>query len=210
MKHQLCIIVLLTLPLLVSAQRFKGGIIGGITASQVDGDQLAGFNKLGLTYGVYTNTFISDNWRTQLELKCSGRGAFGNRGTKDNPDLYQLNLHYVEMPLSLATGISSKIAVEAGLAFAYLMNFSLYDSHGKVPASEFTQQYKSTDYNFFSGASYILNEKTELNIRYSYSMFPIRKRDFGYYYGYLARLLGYRDGDYNNFLSISIYYHLHD
>ena len=41
------------------SQKFNGGIIGGISISQVSGDDLAGFNCLGLVFGGFSNIKIS-------------------------------------------------------------------------------------------------------------------------------------------------------
>ena len=38
----------------ISSQNFKGGIITGLNTSQVSGDLLSGFNKLGWIAGGYT------------------------------------------------------------------------------------------------------------------------------------------------------------
>ena len=40
-------------------QEFKGGIILGLSTSQVSGDDLAGFNKAGLVFGGFTNRILS-------------------------------------------------------------------------------------------------------------------------------------------------------
>ena len=43
----------------IQAQNFGGGIILGLSASQVGGDDLGGFNKAGLLAGVFANKAIS-------------------------------------------------------------------------------------------------------------------------------------------------------
>ena len=40
-------------------QNFKAGLIAGVSTSQVSGDQLGGFNKLGLKLGGSVNHFIN-------------------------------------------------------------------------------------------------------------------------------------------------------
>ena len=51
------------------AQSFGGGIIAGASTSQVAGDMLGGFNKIGLLAGAYTNLKIKENLKLQLEIK---------------------------------------------------------------------------------------------------------------------------------------------
>ena len=49
-------------------QNFKAGLIAGISTSQVSGDQLGGFNKLGINFGASVNHFINSASRGQLAL----------------------------------------------------------------------------------------------------------------------------------------------
>ena len=49
-------------------QDFKGGIILGLSTSQVSGDDLAGFNKAGLIFGGFTNRILSSRNSLQLEI----------------------------------------------------------------------------------------------------------------------------------------------
>ena len=49
------------LTLSVQAQNFGGGLIAGASTSQVAGDNLAGFNKIGWVVGAYTNLKIKEN-----------------------------------------------------------------------------------------------------------------------------------------------------
>ena len=44
-----------------NAQSFGGGIIAGASTSQVAGDLLGGFNKIGILAGAYTNLNIKEN-----------------------------------------------------------------------------------------------------------------------------------------------------
>ena len=55
------IIALLLFPGSVFAQSFKGGVQGGITMSQVDGDRYAGFNKTGIWGELFVEYPFSEN-----------------------------------------------------------------------------------------------------------------------------------------------------
>ena len=54
------IIALILIPLLCMSQRFNLGVSAGLNFSQVNGDRLAGYDKLGLSAGVRTNIFLTD------------------------------------------------------------------------------------------------------------------------------------------------------
>ena len=58
------------LTLSIQAQNFGGGLIAGLSTSQVAGDNLAGFNKIGMMAGAFV-TFpqvYSENIKLQLEI----------------------------------------------------------------------------------------------------------------------------------------------
>ena len=55
------------------SQDFNGGVFGGLSTSQVSGDNLSGFNKIGPRLGLYINRPIK--WYgVQLELQYLVKG----------------------------------------------------------------------------------------------------------------------------------------
>ena len=58
-----------------NAQNFGGGIILGLSTSQVDGDNLGGFNKAGLLVGAFANTSISEFYAFQMEITYIQKGS---------------------------------------------------------------------------------------------------------------------------------------
>ena len=69
------VIVLFIIPVMTLAQRFKGGVLLGICASQVDGDTYGGFDKVGLQGGVFVNTKFTKYWGAQMEIQYNAKGA---------------------------------------------------------------------------------------------------------------------------------------
>ena len=86
MKRSL-IIILIVLPAVLSAQRFNGGVLIGLSASQVDGDTYAGFDKVGLQGGVFVNTKFNNAWGAQMELKYNAKGA-RKKTNESSPETY--------------------------------------------------------------------------------------------------------------------------
>ena len=77
-RHSLLwlILVLLFLPSILFAQDFKAGARLGICATQVDGDTYEGFNKPGLTLGVFVNRKLeADQLREEERKKQSNINA---------------------------------------------------------------------------------------------------------------------------------------
>ena len=81
------------------AQNFKGGIIAGISTSQVSGDNLGGFNKAGLFLGAFTELPITTISNIKTEMNYIHKGS-NNPKMNENlePDI---SLSYVEIPLLL-------------------------------------------------------------------------------------------------------------
>ena len=138
MKLQAFVFVLLFLSGTFSlfGQHFKGGLLLGFNASQVDGDTYSGYDKFGLMGGVYVYTPISSMFDVQMEIKYMGKGA-RKRTSGEDLTQYRSNLNYIEIPILLRFNTKSKIGVEGGLGFGYLFSYSVEDEYGELPSSAF-------------------------------------------------------------------------
>lgn len=100
-KH-LLIIALVLISTTTFSQSFNGGLLGGVTVSQVDGDTYSGYHQIGGTAGAYVNLPMSDYFSMQMELKYS---MFGSHSDVKEEELghnhYNLRLHYAEVPLMI-------------------------------------------------------------------------------------------------------------
>ncbi|MGN0034030.1 MAG: outer membrane beta-barrel protein [Candidatus Limimorpha sp.] len=93
------LIILIFMVQTARAQAFYGGIALGGAVSQVEGDMRSGWNKAGMTAGVFTGLNINDNIDFQIELKYVQKGS---KSDIDNPvigDPYAIRLGYFELPL---------------------------------------------------------------------------------------------------------------
>ena len=204
MKNSL-IIIILFLPQVIFAQRFNGGILLGVTASQVDGDSYSGFDKVGLQGGVFVNTFLSRNAGLQMEIKYVGRGA-RKKTSETDTEIYKLTLHYIDIPVFFQYEVQKRIILEAGIITGYLFAASGEDNGGKLD-KDYLVDFKKFDLDWSLGLRYRFNENVSAGIRYSYSLFSIRDYvNSDANYGVIANLFGYTTGDYNNYLSFGIYY----
>tara|TARA_B100000902_G_C27195477_1_gene856236 strand:+ start:283 stop:897 length:615 start_codon:yes stop_codon:yes gene_type:complete len=196
---------ILILPIFIFAQNFKSGLIGGISISQVSGDNLSGFNKIGPRIGLFVNRNI--NWYSfQLELHYQTKGSretinySEQHNFTDNLNYnflsdYNFQLDYIGVPLLFSLDFTNKIKVEFGNAINILINqkekIDYYlDNSRKVNRLE---------YAFLIGLVYKLNNKYSINIRFSNSILPIRKHSSGEVY----RL---NRGQYNSSLNFNILY----
>ena len=204
MKRSL-IIILIVLPAVLSAQRFNGGVLIGLSASQVDGDTYAGFDKVGLQGGVFVNTKFNNAWGAQMELKYNAKGA-RKKTTESSPETYSLTLHYIDIPLMVNYTIQEKFIIDAGLVPGYL-----FAKKGEENGIDFVDEeisgFKKFDLSWLIGFNYKISDNFIANLRYSYSLFSIRDyENVDSNYSVIAQLFGYTTGDYNNYLTMGLYF----
>ena len=179
-----------------NAQNFGGGIIAGISTSQVSGDQLGGFNKAGFLVGAFTNKSISPLLSLQMEMTYIQKGS-------DNPKMNEnsisdISLSYVEIPLLLKYQQSNTIAIEGGIETAFLISSSDNDIYGKISATN-TREFNTTDIGIFIGLDYSISPRLRLNSRISNSILPIRAHASG-------ATFQLNKGQYNSVLSFALHY----
>jgi hypothetical protein len=192
---------------LANAQAFHGGILAGFSATQVDGDTYGGYNKAGFQGGVFVNTRLSDLFTAQLEIKYTGKGA-RKPVTSTDPAVYNLTLHYIDVPVSVNVRIKQIGSAELGIVPAYLFDASGEDSGGPLP-SDYLVTFKKFDLSFMMGINIKVFEKLKLNFRYTYSLLSIRPEKYeNGYYTWFGNLFGPKTGQYNNCLLAGLYYQL--
>ena len=182
------------------SQDFNGGVFGGLSTSQVSGDNLSGFNKIGPRLGLYINRPI--NWYgIQLELQYLVKGSKKNNSDViQNTNLnyvynYNFHLNYVGVPVLLYSNIRKNIKLELGTSF----NFLIKQKEEIDFYIDETRKAKSFETSILIGFTYQKNEKISFNTRLSNSITPIRPHTSGETHQ-LNR------GQYNTVLCFSIYY----
>ena len=75
---------------MTSAQNFDAGLIGGFSTSQVTGDNLSGFDKLGSRFGAYISYPINKKMSYQMEMQFLQKGS-KKPYTKNSPEIICLN-----------------------------------------------------------------------------------------------------------------------
>ena len=189
------------------AQSFQGGILFGITGSQVDGDSYAGYNKPGFQGGVFIHRDLTPHLAIGLEIKYTGRGA-RNPASDDNTGFYKLSLHYIDIPVYGAIHIHDLVALDIGLIPGYLFTAKGEDDAGSLP-EEYLVDFNKFDLGTLIGISINITPKLAFCLRHSYSLLSIRDLESaGAYYSWFGKLFGHVSGDFNNYLSLSFHYRL--
>lgn len=150
---------------------FHGGLLGGITATQVHNDNSGGFNKIGLYLGGYIQTEFSDMWIGEIGMNYAAKGARQNSGDKNvGYSKYVARLGYIEFPVIIKIRFS-KFDVEAGLSFGFLLFGSEFLNGDKQQSPT---AYKPFEFAGIIGVNYMFNDKLGVNLRSQTSLLPIR------------------------------------
>ena len=199
-------IITLLFPFFCISQDFNAGIISGFSTSQVSGDQLSGFNKVGPRIGFFVNRNI--NWYTlQLELQYISKGSKKIINTSQSPYLdnaytsyindYRFHLDYIGIPISIHSNITKKITLETGNSINILIRqkeeIDFYIDNSR--------EVNKLEYCYFIGLFWDINNQYSINIRLSNSILPIRKHSSGQTYRW-------NRGQYNTTLSFTLFYYI--
>ena len=184
------------LTLSIQAQNFGGGIILGLSTSQVSGDHLGGFNKAGLLVGCFIDLQLSNILKGQMEMTFIQKGS--NNPKMNENSISDISLSYVEIPLLLKYQQSSKLAIECGIETAFLISSSDNDIYGKISTNN-TREFNTTDIGIFIGIDYSINPQLILNSRISNSIIPIRAHASD-------ATFQLNKGQYNSVLSFALHY----
>lgn len=122
MKKIILSIFFISLLSLTYAQKFNGGVMIGMAASQVAGDTYSGFNKVGPIGGFFVNLQPTHRSSFQAEIYYVQKGSRKSADyAVDDYESYLLRLNYVELPILYQYHIGW-FHIEAGPSVAFLMS----------------------------------------------------------------------------------------
>ncbi|NPA68727.1 MAG: PorT family protein [Chlorobi bacterium] len=179
MKKTLIFIAFVVFYISSFAQKdFSGGFLFGIVASQVDGDEQAGYNKAGLSAGVYVTRPFSDITSFKIETYYAGKGAVSTQELADgiSTEVFKTSLHYAETAFLLDFKLSKKFDVAAGFAPSYLFSSKL--TRYKIEIDENLYSLKSFDFQPVCELNFYFAKSLFAGLRFSYSLFNIREDPF--------------------------------
>src|SRR4030095_1997940 len=127
MKNVLLLFLFSLISLFTTAQnaqqpelRFRAGIILGLNASQVDVDDYAGFNKLGINSGFMAELPVSKSFSFSAEILYTQKGSKSHTVT-GVPLEYKLRLNYAEIPLVCSFSVKPSLNFGLGLSYSRLL-----------------------------------------------------------------------------------------
>jgi hypothetical protein len=175
--NRLLLLVFCLLPLALAAQpRFKAAVIAGLTASQIDGDQSAGYNKLGLQAGLRGIARLKAREDLSIEFLYAQRGSQSTL-LKDQFDPFRFShtLNYLEIPVQwhykdwLVEYEDDKdnyyrASFNIGLSYARLINYTSSGEGAGIGAA--LPVLKKSDIGFLLGANFMASRHLGFTFRY--------------------------------------------
>jgi hypothetical protein len=179
-----------------NGQEFSAGVHFGMTATQVDGDQLEGFNKAGITGGLFVSRQLGEHAAMYFELMYIQKGS-RKPLDKDDNSFYRMRLNYLEVPLLYRYKAGKKLGLQFGPAVGVLVFAQEDDQLGEV---RYAPPFKKMDYSLCGGLTYDISDHLLFDFRYSYSLVPVRPFDVTRTYLY------WESGQFNSVLQLTLDY----
>jgi Outer membrane protein beta-barrel domain len=150
----------------LSAQsRFRGGLVAGLNAAQINGDNTSGYRQVGLSSGVRALVELGGRWQLSLDILYSQKGG---RKSVDNESPFgkeaYSRFNYLEVPVLInfrdweVTSKSGekyyKVFASAGVSYSSLFSASSNEnfSHALV-----IDKFRKSDICYMGGIGYNVN-----------------------------------------------------
>lgn len=149
----------------------RAAVIAGMNFSQIDGDGIAGFRKVGLNAGAAAYVDLTKGFNASFELLYSMRGAKSstNETIRDGRKLV-LNLDYIEVPFMINYNDRDKAIFGLGVVWNTLVRSTVAPDNLSEDVV-----FKRASLDFVGGVTFLIKKKYGINLRYTYSLTPAAK-----------------------------------
>ena len=186
----------------VFSQEFKAGLLGGVLATQVDGDRMSGFYKAGFSGGLFVYRDIGKLSRYQAEILYSMKGSKTSPKSTD-PNLWQVSTTNIDISLNYIYKLFETLHFRIGLTPNVLFTSKEYSPTGIEQIPNEAPAFRRFGVIGQAGMTYFFSEKFSLTWTYNYSLYSIRSGDAEIYdislkeqnnqrHNYMAFIFGYR------------------
>jgi len=181
MKRLATLLLTLSVLLPLQAQRIHAYVSAGAITSQIEGDELKGFNHWGGTgsVGAIANLDNEGMWALAVETGYSGRGVYNNRHSAVNPYNVNITLHYIDIPLTLLfTDPYGGLRIGVGLVYSRLVQqphdtISFRPTYFIPDTSDMT--FLKNDLAPAIECRFGVWRNLQFSVRYQYSILPVKK-----------------------------------
>ena len=189
----------------IAAQRFIGSVIAGVNFAQIEGDDVHGFYKVGFNGGLGLTVPVNrkQTWQVSIEMLYSMKGSVKHYSDSGyfNLDNYgsvmfedvdwsvpidyktkcNISLDYVQIPVMVHYE-ERYSGCTFGLGFAWsrlVRAHEVYNGYTRTINAR-SGTYKKSDWSVIADVNIRLYKNLNLNLRYEYSLVPIRLAQFEY------------------------------
>lgn len=194
-------------------RQIKGELIGGGNLSQVDGDEVYGFNKLGLNAGFGGILPLGHRFSLSVEVLYDEKGSFRKYppttvDSLQNP-YYSLKLTYLKAPIMIHFEDRNTWTFGVGLSWGRLVGFKeLEFNKPRQWERPDTITYKTkNDFSIIADIRFRIWKHLKFNLQYSYSLAKIRSR---YYNPDPGKVDPWSRNQYNNVITVRLLYYLNE
>jgi len=183
---------LFALPFGAKSQVFLGEAFVGYNICQVDGDMIMGFFKHGVNVGVGV---IVPVWtKDKFSLELSMEVLYNQKGSKQGRKYwdhvidsvtgheitgeYNLSLSYGEVPFMVYFTDKKVVSAGVGISYARLMGLTEYEQGIKTNVTATSGEFDQNEFNILADVKIRVYKRWKLGFRYSYSLTPIRTREY--------------------------------
>lgn len=178
MNKYFFIFLILVIPVFSISQSIKGGLIAGFNLTQVDGDQLYGFHKIGLNVGATAIVPVGKKFSATLETIYNQKGSFQSKNDTLTSPPYKLVLNYVEVPVLFSYTDKDIIKAGGGISWGRLVKFQEWEHLKRVNWTTPDVPYNHSDVDVIADVQFKLFTGFWFDFRYFYSVAKIRTRTF--------------------------------
>jgi hypothetical protein len=161
---------------------FYAGLIAGANFAQVDGDNFAGYRKVGVNAGAIGYVQLRKHIAVSWEILYSQKGAVSDlykTSTDDSNILikdYKIKLNYAEIPVMLNYFDKRRSHFGLGVSYSRLVNATETLETDPVTTVDLTKYpFRKNNFDAVAGAHLHLWKGLFLNVRFQYSLVPIRE-----------------------------------
>lgn len=166
----ICFVILI--PVLLTAQKkqrdtqlFVGYLAAGMNMTQIAGDKMAGYRKVGANAGVGTYIMYKPFFSNSIEISYSMKGSQESFKNSDPLTFKKYSFDYVEIPV-LFNYHEKEIAIfSAGITFGRLIRFEAYQPTLLVGGDPYKWEFGIT-----AGGTFIIKKRFGLNLKVNYSL----------------------------------------
>jgi len=171
---------LLSIYSISAQQRFKAGLVAGLTASQILGDESGGYNRLGVQGGLRAIAILNEKSDLSFEILYSQRGSKDTKVLPCGAPSLSISTQYIEVPVLITfkdwldeSEDYYKIQVSGGFSYGRLIAADAMDSCHKAQ----DQNFNDNDISITLGAEYFTNSHFSFGARWSRSLNLLYNKD---------------------------------